>query len=192
MVLAAASLTGPVMAQGIGGSDGEAFLMALKENEPRKALDLIEVGGSRVANYRGRDGDAALHIVTRARSNNWVGYLLQQGADPNIAGTNGDTPLIIAARLGFTEGAARLIGKKADLNKGNRFGETPLIVAVQQRQVPILRMLLAAGADPDKRDHAAGYSAREYAKRDSRNPELLRMIETIKSTKKKVLSGPKL
>ena len=51
-------------------------------------------------------------------------------------------------------------------------GETPLIVAVQQRQPPIVKLLLAAGADPDKTDSAAGYSARDYAKRDSRAREI--------------------
>jgi hypothetical protein len=50
-------------------------------------------------------------------------------------------------------------------------------------------LLLKAGADPDKADHAAGYSARDYAKRDTRNPGILRLIDTVKSTKKAV-AGP--
>jgi ankyrin repeat protein len=59
-------------------------------------------------------------------------------------------------------------------------GETPLIVAVQARQAPLVRFLVSKGANPDKTDNAAGYSARDYAKRDSRNPELLRLIEASK------------
>ena len=56
----------------------------------------------------------------------------------------------------------------AKVDGANRMGETPLIVAVQQRQTPIVRRLLAAGANPDKTDNAAGYSARDYAQRDNR------------------------
>ena len=50
-------------------------------------------------------------------------------------------------------------------------------------------MLLQAGANPDKADHFAGYSARDYARRDTRSRELLKLIETVKSTKAKV-AGP--
>ena len=52
-------------------------------------------------------------------------------------------------------------------------GETALIVAVQQRQPRCVKLLLRSGANPDKTDHAAGYSARDYAKRDTRNREML-------------------
>ena len=56
-------------------------------------------------------------------------------------------------------------------------GETALITAVQQRQTPIVRLLLNAGADPDKADHAAGYSARDYAQRDNRARDILQLIQ---------------
>jgi len=59
-------------------------------------------------------------------------------------------------------------------------GETPLIVAVQQRQPAIVKVLLNAGADPDKADTAAGYSARDYAARDNRGRQILQMIEVKK------------
>jgi len=80
-------------------------------------------------------------------------------------------------------------GAKVDL--ANRRGETALIVAVQQRQRPLVELLLAAGANPDKADHAAGYSARDYAKRDTRSSDLIKLIETVKSTRAKV-AGPKI
>ena len=59
-----------------------------------------------------------------------------------------------------------------------------LIVAVQQRQPQTVRLLLEAGADPNKADHAAGYSARDYAKQDRRTTELLKLIDTVKPTRK--------
>jgi ankyrin repeat protein len=188
LVVAAAISATPATAQ-VFGSDGEAFVAAMKEGEASKALELVEKPGSTVVNYRGDDGNAGLHIAMRARNANWVGFLLSRGADPNLGDANGDTPLLLAARRGFVEGAARMLMNRAEVDKTNKLGETALIVAVQQRQTAIVKMLLEAGADPDKTDHASGYSAREYAKRDNRSPELLKLIETAK-TKKAATVGP--
>ena len=173
----------PAAAQ-VGASDGETFITAMREGEGSKALELIDKPGSTVVNYRGRDGTGGIHIAMRNRNGNWVGYLLGKGADPNLGDANGDTPLIIAARMHYSEGAARLLMYKAQVDKTNRFGETALIVAVQQRQPGIVKMLLEAGANPDRADHASGYSARDYAKRDTRSKDMLKLIETVKVTKK--------
>jgi ankyrin repeat protein len=59
-------------------------------------------------------------------------------------------------------------------------GETPLIIAVQQRDAALVRLLLKAGADPDRTDAAAGYSARDYATRDQRARDILKMIDQAK------------
>lgn len=185
-VLALASA--PALAQ-MDGSDGDAFIAAMKEGDSGKAVELMEKSGSTVINYRGSDGTSGLHIAMRRRVANWVGYLVSNGADPNLADKNGDTPLIIGARLGFSEGVARLLRARAMVDKPNRLGETPLIVAAQGRNAGIVKMLLEAGANPDKADHAAGYSARDYAKRDTRSTDLLRLMDSVKP-KKQTVVGP--
>lgn len=178
----------PAAAQVVGGHDGDKFLQALKEGKQGEALDLAKSTAT-VINYRGLDGDSALHIVTRKREGSWISYLISNGADPNAAGKDGETALIIAARLGYSDGVSRLLARKALVDKDNKRGETPLIVAVQQRRPALVRELLEAGANPDKRDFVAGYSARDYARRDSRMPELIKLIETVKPTKK-AAAGP--
>ena len=188
VIISLALASAPAAAQ-FTGSDGEAFIAALKDGNSGKAVELVEKAGSTVVNYRAPDGGTGLHMALRKRTSNWVGYLLAHEADPNLADKNGDTPLIIGARLGFSEGVERLLRARALVDKPNRLGETPLIVAVQGRQAGIVRMLLEAGADPDKADHAAGYSARDYAKRDSRSADLLRLMDTVKP-KKQAVVGP--
>ena len=188
MALAIASLAAPASAQ-MQGSEGEAFLKAVEEGDSATAIPLAEVPGSHVVNYRGYAGDTALHIATRKRELEWVGFLLTKGADPNIGDAQGDTPLIIAARIGFDNAADYMLRMGAKPDTANRRGETALIVAVQQRRPDIVKLLLQAGANPDKTDHAAGYSARDYAKRDTRNRELLKLIETVRSDRKTV-AGP--
>ncbi len=177
---ALALVAAPAIAQGLS-SGGEAFLTALREGNGSKAVSLANGRGSTVVNYRGTDGETALHIVTRMRNINWIGFLLANGADPDAGDKQGDTALIIAARSGYGEGVAQLLKSRAKVDHTNRLGETALIVAVQQRYAPIVSTLLKLGANPDKADHASGYSARDYAKRDSRSKEMLHLIETVKA-----------
>jgi ankyrin repeat protein len=188
---AALALTAPLAAQDLGtGSPGEVFLKAVEEKDGGKAVPLLEEPGSRIVNYRGYKGETGLIIATRNRTADWVGFLLNKGADPNIGNHAGDTPLIIASRMGFETAVDYLIARKANVNLSNRLGETSLIVAVQQRQPRIVEKLLQAGANADKADHAAGLSARDYARRDARNPELLKLIEATKAAKKLDFTGP--
>jgi ankyrin repeat protein len=174
---------------GVNHSDGEAFIEAIEKGDNNAAIPLIEQPGSGVAKYKNYKGETALHVATRKRELDWVGYLLKKGADPNVGDAQGYTPLMIASSIGFDEAVSWMLQLGANADVANRRGETALIIAVQQRQPRIVELLLKAGANPDKGDHTAGLSARDYAKRDTRNPQLLKLIETIKSTKKQV-AGP--
>ena len=169
-----------IAAQSSAGFDGETFVKAVKERDGTKAHELLRERGASIVNARSGSGDTALIFAVARRDDSWTGFLLSNGADPNLANRAGDTPLIAAARVGYEAGAEWLLERKAKVNEANRMGETPLIIAVQQRHRGLVELLLDKGADPDKADSAAGYSARDYAKRDSRNPELLRLIEARK------------
>ena len=160
-------------------SDAEPFLSGVQDRDGDKVTSLLDTRPSLV-NSRNLKGQIALNVVIARSDDTWLRFLLGRGADPNLAASNGDTPLIAAARVGFTDAIEILLARGAKVNTANRMGETPLIIAVQQRQLPAVKLLLAKGADPDKRDTAAGYSAREYAKRDTRNRELLAAIEAAK------------
>jgi ankyrin repeat protein len=185
------SLAVPAAAQ--VASAGYSFLQAVRERDGSKATDLVQQPGSTVLNYRDDRGEAALHIVTAQRDLTWLRFLLGKGADANIANRDGDTPLIIAARIGFAEGADVLLGRGAQVDRTNRRGETALIIAVQQRNVALVRLLAERGANPDRTDNATGRSARDYAKLDSRGPELLRALDAAKTAPKPVIvAGPKL
>ncbi len=178
-------IAAPATSQGIS-SKGDEFLTALREFNSGKAMRIVEDSGFTIVNHRADDGSTALHIVIRTRNSNWVGYLLAHGADKDAGDKNGDTPLILAARSGYGEGVERLLLGRAQVDKPNRLGETALIVAVQQRHAAIVSSLLKLGANPDKRDHAAGFSAREYANRDSRTKDMLKLIETVRSPVSKI------
>ncbi|HEX8388596.1 MAG TPA: ankyrin repeat domain-containing protein, partial [Sphingomonas sp.] len=78
------------------------------------------------------------------------------------------------------------------INLANGSGETPLILAVQRRDLAAARTLLGLGADPDQTDNVAGMSARDYARRDARNPALLKLLEEAPKRGRKAAAGPKL
>jgi ankyrin repeat protein len=187
-IIALALASAPAAAQ-LGGAKGESFLSAVRDVDGNKATELLDANGSTVLSYRGAKGETALNIVTRRRDSTWLGFLISRGADPNVGDDRGENPLLIAARLGWEDGATLLLGRGARVDFANRLGETALIVAVQQRQTGLARQLLEAGANPDKKDAAAGFSARDYAKRDNRATDLVRLMETVKPTKK-IIAGP--
>ena len=178
LALTVSLIAAPAAAQSQLGADN--FVGAVRDRDGNKAMDLLGSKGMVALNMRDDKGDTGLIVAISRSDDEWTGFLLGQGADPNLAARNGDTPLIAAARVGYLEGAADLLRRGVKVDVANRIGETPLIVAVQARQVAIVKLLLSIGADPDKTDSAQGYSARDYAKRDNRGGEMLRLIEATK------------
>ena len=159
-------------------SDSYNFLKAVKDRKGEEVEKFLGEPGSVIVNTRdGTTGGTALHIVVERRDAAWLGFLLQKGANPNLADKKGTTPLMLATQIGFIEGIDWLVDKKALVDQTNRSGETALILAVQLRNPESVRTLLKAGANPDKKDNRAGYSARDYAKQDGRASAILSIIE---------------
>ena len=160
-------------------SDSYNFLKAVKDRKGEEAEKFLSEPGSVIINTRdGSTGETALHIVIQRRDSTWLGYLLQKGANPNLADKKGATPLMLATQLGYVDGIDWLVRKKAVVDQTNRSSETALILAVQLRNLEAVRALLKAGANPDKTDSRAGYSARDYAKQDGRASAIAAIIES--------------
>jgi ankyrin repeat protein len=180
-IIAAGLLVTPAHAQKMG-EKGENFVRAIRDRDGAKVEELLQDSGPTLINAKDINGDTGLMVAVSRRDNTWTAFMLSNGADPNLANRNGETPLIAAARIGYMQGVEWLLVKKARIDDANRMGETALIVAVQARHPQVVKYLLSKGANPDKADNAAGYSARDYARRDVRTPELLRLIEAAKKT----------
>jgi len=91
--------------------------------------------------------------------------LLSHGANPNTASSDGESMLQAAAGLAFIHGyhaektsdervalVKMLLELGADVNHADHFGITPLMAAANRGDVPVLKVLLAAGADPGAYD----------------------------------------
>jgi ankyrin repeat protein len=177
-------LSAPAISQNSGGlgSDGDKFVEAVGKSDGDAALQLLQ-NHPTIVDSKDAKGDTGLIIAIRRGDREWTGFLLNKGADPNLQGANGETPLITAARSRSTtavEMAGWLLGLGAKVDGTNRKGETPLIIAVQTGNADMVRALLEAGANPDRTDAVAGYSARDYAERDSRARAIQKLINDKK------------
>ncbi len=174
------AVTSPAAAQSY--SDGFSFIKAVKDHDGDKVTELLNRPGTTVINARDASGDSGLHIVTRNHDGTWLAFLLGKGAKPDMQNGKGETALSLAAQLGWTEGADILLSHGAAVDLPNQRGETPLILAVQTHNLAMARLLLSNGANPNKTDHVAGYSALDYARQDSHDAAIARLLETKAGT----------
>lgn len=175
LLAAATALTAsPALAQFRGGF---AFLQAVDNRDGTKATEALKNDPTYINTRNPDTGETALILTTKRRDIQWVRFLLGKDADPSIGDRQGVTPLMHAALINFPEGAEALLGDKAPVDQTNRRGETALILAVQNKNAAVIRLLVRNGANPDKADHIAGMSARDYAKRDDRTGAILAMLD---------------
>lgn len=165
----------PVQAQ---FSEGYKFLEAVRKKEGDKVESALSSGGgATIVNTRDvTSGETALHIVTARRDLTWLTFLASRGANVNARDGQGRTPLQVATNLGWRDGVGLLLTRKANTEVANDAGETPLISAVHRRDVELTKLLLQAGADPDRSDNS-GRSARDYATIDQ-SSAILAAIKT--------------
>ncbi|WP_434384520.1 ankyrin repeat domain-containing protein [Melittangium boletus] len=84
-----------------------------------------------------------------------VELLLKAGAEPNVRSSEGDTPLRACAEVGNVAMATLLLdaGATRTLNDwGGLTGCTALGIAISRLDLPMMRLLLDAGADPEATD----------------------------------------
>ena len=172
-------------------SDSYSFLKAVREANGDEAMKYLNKPGAPVLNTRDPStGETALHISVKAHQDNWVGFLLNKGANTDIKDREGNTALHYAALYGDTTAAGYLIGMNAKLNATNNNGETPLILAVHRRDPAIVQQLIDAGADPKVADTLTGKSALDYAREDPRGGAVLKLLQNVKPVEKKKVVGP--
>lgn len=96
-------------------------------------------------NQQNLDGKAPLHYAKQA---DVALYLLEQGANPDVADKWGKTLLHYAAKQGDSDIIALLIQKGALIDLKDEDENTPLLCAAKARNFECVRLLLEAGSDP--------------------------------------------
>src|SRR5262245_15797915 len=149
--------------------DGATALMwAAHWADVEMARVLLRAGAN--PNAAGEQGVAALGLAgergEEAMAGRSSGGGVGAGAKPDRPQANGVTPLMIAARTGNLKVAQMLVENGADVSRAiTATGQTALMWATAERHVPMMRQLIAAGANV----HAAsaiGFTALMFAARN--------------------------
>jgi len=173
-------------------SDGYEFLKAVRDSDGAKVNKFLLDRSLRIVNTKDRGtGEGAIHIVARRSDAAYLRVMLQaDDSNPNLQDNRGNTALIVAVEQNWSEGVGILIKYGANANLANSSGETPLIRAVQMHNADIVRQLLDAKADPDRADYGSGKSARDYARENTRYPNIAKLLAEAPKKGQKAPSRP--
>lgn len=153
--------------------------MALQSSE--HFCDEKESRGEEGPELRGRDihfkhsdGDGLIHRATIEGARDTVAYLLDRGADIDMAGLKGYTPLQYAAKYGHLQIVKFLLERGADVNKANDWDWTPLHHAVYYDRRKVVEVLLDAGSDHSAVDNVYGWTPLKWA---GHNQRIINMLK---------------
>ncbi|CAB0038714.1 unnamed protein product [Trichogramma brassicae] len=115
-----------------------------------------ELNQSVRVNARDKLGNTPLHWALEYGCRNSVGFLLRNGADPNIANEEGSTCLHVVCRRSRDRGMPERFVEVIDENRmtvrvdaRDKKGDTPMHVALARGHRPLVEFLLRNGADPN-------------------------------------------
>ena len=130
------------------------------------------------SNRPGPDGSMPVARAAAQGRTVGVGMLIDAGGDPNSRSAGGRSALDLAADAGHVASAALLIGSGADIDPRNPTdGSTPLLRAVDRGDLEMVRLLIAAGADPQ----TARSDGTTAAKLAEASPELRTLLDEVPS-----------
>ena len=145
----------------------QRLIRAAKANDAAMVAELIRAGGN--VNARDAIQDSAFLYAGAEGFNDVLQLTLAAGADVRSTNRFGGTALIPASEHGHVETVSILLAAGVPVNHVNNLGWTAMQEAILlnnggPRQQEVVRLLLAAGADPGIRD-PQGRSALENAER---------------------------
>ena len=151
---------------------------AIEELDNGGSMEMLHLLLKNGADVNGWDSDhqATPLLMAMFRNNKEVmRMLLEAGADPNAVGAEGDSPLRWAAENDDLEMAKLFLQFGADktINKFGGFSRsTPLGLAAGNLSIPMIELLLNAGADPEAPDDDDEPARESLPPREFSDPEV--------------------
>ena len=127
-------------------------------------------------NLKDTVGRTPLHIAAEKGNIDVAMFLIENGANVNVADANGNTPLVfIINKTGNPKVTQRLLEKGASVNTQNRTGETALMYAAWHGYSTIVQLLLENRADVTLKNKQ-GNTALTLAESKG-HPEIVEMLK---------------
>jgi ankyrin repeat protein len=167
-------------------SDRDMTIIGLSVDDC-ECIKALAAGGANV-NVQAENGSTVLISATGNQNEELVAYLLNHGANVNLATYESIPPLSFAAS-DYTDNPRildMLLEHGATVNKQDMFGKTALMEAIGADQVNGVKVLLDHGANPNLRDRW-GKAALDYA---TETP--WRLNEKHEANKRQILHALKL
>ena len=160
------------------GLEGETLLRASAQRNYIGVLAMLKGGVS--PNVKNAPGNTPLIISASLGDTQSVRALLAYRADVNAANNDGNTAMLYAARYNHPETVLALLAPltmqyRADVNMQNKKGETVLYWAAMKGYTPVVKILLANGADK-KLKTKEGQTALDVAKKYKRE-EIINLLQ---------------
>lgn len=148
---------------------------AVRMGNVSRALALLESGAD--PNIHS-PYDAPLHVAARLGQPELVIALLEAGADIELSGYGGAHPLHAATLAGQKKIVSILLDRGARVDALDNVGRTPLLTFVsgETADTGSLKLLLAAGADPNLVDAPSHLYALDYAAMLGRLDEIVLLV----------------
>jgi ankyrin repeat protein len=161
-----------VVAAQDGGGPSDALYSAVRANDLARLQTLVD-GGADVNAADARGGSTPLMHAAAVGSLESMKLLIDHKADVNAANTGGVTALMMSVT--DIDKVRLLVEHGADVNAATKRGRTPLILAaLSDGSAPIVRLLMAKGANPKAVDALKVTSLRAAA--GGGDTETIRML----------------
>jgi len=182
----------------VNGTDADGFTALIHAAERNHVPSIRALVAARADLEKSVDGGfGPLSLAIESGKLLAAKALIELGANVNAAsGTDRVTPIMVTASqlavgeaakqielrqgLRSTDIASALIERGADVNTANAHGVTPLMIAAARGNIPMLGLLLEAGANPELKSEA-GKTAIDVA-RENLNEDAVKSITLFQAT----------
>ncbi|KAF3766656.1 hypothetical protein M406DRAFT_86207, partial [Cryphonectria parasitica EP155] len=137
------------------GLDVDGKTREMAEDAVRSILEYLSPSE---LNQRDNDGNTVLHHIGPWHTVSVVRCLVNIGLDPSARNDNDYSHLMKAVDAGHRDAASYLISKGADIHLGSPRLGSPLRMACRNADLPLVRLLVEAGADVNELDQRSGES----------------------------------
>nr|MBI3613319.1 ankyrin repeat domain-containing protein [Nitrospirota bacterium] len=165
---------GVVVAVGMSAGCASELYHAAERGDLRAVQTLVGQGAV-INETSGIDSELPLVGAATSGKIEVVQFLLDRGADVNMAGNWECTALCAAARSGHLPIVQLLLDRGANVNSQNRLKFAPLLIAASKGNPQVVKLLLERGADPAIPDHW-GTQPLWWAVREAGNAEVVQML----------------